>query len=31
MVRIDTIVPSDVPIGVVKIDVQGHELMVLQE
>ena len=29
MVRIDEIVPPDVPIGVIKIDVQGHEEGVL--
>jgi FkbM family methyltransferase len=30
MLTIDSIIPDDVPIGVVKIDVQGHEYGVLQ-
>jgi FkbM family methyltransferase len=30
MLTIDSIIPDDVPIGVVKVDVQGHEYGVLQ-
>ena len=30
LIRLDGVVPPDMPVGVVKIDVQGHELMVLQ-
>ena len=30
MVRLDDIIPDDVPVGCVKIDVQGHEEGVLK-